>query len=129
MATSWSDYFITDNILSAWYQFFVSGNYSSDKIENDKNIDFLLPMRCFSKESIIENKLFWKIRGINLDFTDMEYFIISHCSGKLSVFEIAERTYKAFGYSSISFESFLNDIIGYLNELTSEHLIINRRLG
>lgn len=129
MATAWSDYFISDSILGAWYQFLISENYSFDKIENDKNIDFLLPVRCFSNESMVENQLFWKIRGINLEFTEMEYFIVSHCSGKLSVFEIAERTYKIYGHKNISFETFLFDIISYLNELTSEHLIINRRLG
>jgi hypothetical protein len=129
MNTMWSDYFITDTILSSWYQFFISNNYSYDRItQNDKNVDFLFPIRCFSKELITDGKLYWKIRGIHLEFTDMEYYIISHCSGKLSVFEIAERAHKYFKQVTVSFERILDDIVNYINELSEQLLVINRRL-
>lgn len=66
---------------------------------------------------------------INFEFSETEYFIISHCSGKLSVFEIAERAHIRFGQDLISFEKILHDIVNYINELSIQLLVLNRRLG
>ena len=129
MATSWSDYFISDKILGAWFQFYISNNYTDVLIKAGKDVDYLFPVRCFTQELIIGNCLFWKLRGLNLEFSEIENYIVSHCSGKLSVFEIAERTHKKFGSESVPFDKVLTDVIDYVNQLSSELLVINRRLG
>lgn len=78
MATSWSDYFVRDEILNAWYNFLVSENYFFAHVGGDrKQLDFIFPVRCFSKETIVNNKLHWELRNINLEFSEIEYFVLN----------------------------------------------------
>ncbi|MGB0455003.1 MAG: B12-binding domain-containing radical SAM protein [Bacteriovoracaceae bacterium] len=130
MSTGWSNYILRDGIFKSWFKFYLVEGYSSDPIDNEisKKNSITMPMRCFSLEQVVNNELVWDFRGISIKFTAMEYFIVSHCSGKLSVYEIVELVRGKFLNGQEAFDRIFYDVVNYMNSLIDHCLMIKREL-
>ncbi len=128
LATRWSDHLAGDPIFRCLGRFSASRNYFGARMANgicDQST--LIPQRTFSLREVRNGQLTWSLRRRTIEFRKFEYWIIEHCSGKVSVSDIAQRAMHDWGFDQPE-HTMKKSIMSYLSELASEGLVVFRKI-
>lgn len=127
LATTWSSFLSKDPIFKKWG---INVRVGHELVSGISEIDLyqLIPYRTFDLERINFGRLGWEIRKKNYNFEEYELYLSELASGKLTIFEIAERAYLKYG-QRIPKDKIIEDIVTFYNGLAQEFLITFRRFA
>ena len=125
LVTNWGTLLIKDKIYSRWMQLRRSGCQSSITSVDDQNI--FIPIRTFQIDLVIDSVLFWESRQVWITFSEFEFFLIEHASGKTTMEEIIQMAGNVYFSPGTDLSVIRNKILNYYNELAGEFLLLYKR--
>ncbi|WP_299767821.1 radical SAM protein [uncultured Tateyamaria sp.] len=124
LSTFWSDFLLQDRILRSWFRFSGVSHYSCESPEfNSFNPRFTFPVRTIDLRQCIAGRFIWKLRGLRIDFSRQELFLVEQASGKNSLDEIVTRYVNEFSLAT-SPSSVLIDVQNFYGEMAGQLLLV-----
>ena len=128
LLTRWSDLFAADGILTCLSRLTGSNDYYGPKqMSSEADLSRLVPQRTFSLRGLTSGKFCWPLRNRQFDLGPFEEWVLEHCSGKLTILEIAQRAVGTFKYDAPVTEV-SDGIYSFIKDLSREGLIVFRTL-
>ncbi|MEZ5995882.1 MAG: radical SAM protein [Hyphomonadaceae bacterium] len=128
MSTTWCEFLMRETTLRRWANMHGKG-YVERVGARHEDYGKYVPVRTFDLKQVGPSGLRSATRGRQYRFSELEMFLLELSAGKISLSEVIHIAFERFGSGKVGVADFADDCVAFLEQCSSEFLLMFRKFG